>query len=194
MVIAAINLLALVCGDMVTRGYSESTACCGMMYHLKSMKYTLLFQLMKMLYATLYFCSEFCPEPSWVFHQSCRMLSQKPALSPRDFADKAGVRYAQRLCPIALCPYVLDYALGGAILSSSLTEWGGVSIKQVSSAQMTHDMVLRPGPLFMASHVSEGWLPWGTLLLLPPRLAFTSHQRPGRHTAEYTHRPGPDEF
>lgn len=59
-------------------------------------------------------------------------------------------------------------------------------IKQVSPAQMTHDMVLRPGPLFMASHVSEGWLPQGAPRLLP---AFASHPRPGRHTAEYPHRP-----
>lgn len=56
-------------------------------------------------------------------------------------------------------------------------------------AQITHDMVLRSGPLFMASHVSEGWLPWGTPRLLPSRQAFTSHPGPGRHTTECTHRP-----
>lgn len=91
-------------------------------------------------------------------------------------------------CPLGLRPYVSDYALGGAILGSSLKEGGG-RIKQVSSAQITHDMVLRPGPLFMASHVSEGWLPWGTPRLLPSSQAFTSHPGPGTHTAEYAQRP-----
>lgn len=51
---------------------------------------------------------------------------------------------------------------------------------------MTHDMALRPGPLFMASHVSEGLLPWGAPWLLPSKLAFSSHLRPGRHTTGYT--------
>lgn len=84
-----------------------------------------------------------------------------PALCPPGFADKAVVRYAEGLLPLGLHPYVSDYALGGAIHGSSLKEGGG-RIKQVSSTQITHDMVLRSGPLFMASHVSEGWLPWGT--------------------------------
>lgn len=38
----------------------------------------------------------------------------------RSFADKAGVWYAEVLLPLALCPYVLNYALGGAMLSSSV--------------------------------------------------------------------------
>ena len=51
------------------------------------------------------------------------MLSQRPsvsAYSPRCFADKAEVRYAEVRLPLALCPYVLYYALGGAMLSSSV--------------------------------------------------------------------------
>lgn len=79
--------------------------------------------------------------------------------------------------------------LGGAILGSSLKEGGG-QIKPVSSAQITHDMVLRLGPLFMSSNVSEGWLPWVSPQLLPSQPAFTRHSSPGRHTAEYTHHPG----
>lgn len=40
--------------------------------------------------------------------------------SSETFADKAVVRYAEVLLPLNLCPYVLYYALGGAILSSSV--------------------------------------------------------------------------
>lgn len=47
------------------------------------------------------------------------MVSAFPLTS---FADKAGVWYAEVLLPLALCPYVLSYALGGAILGSSLME------------------------------------------------------------------------
>lgn len=42
------------------------------------------------------------------------------AFPPRAFADKAGVWYAEVLQPLALCPYVLYYALGGAILGSKV--------------------------------------------------------------------------
>lgn len=42
------------------------------------------------------------------------------AFSPRCFADKAGVWYVEVLLPLGLCPYVLYYALGGAMLSSSV--------------------------------------------------------------------------
>ena len=73
-------------------------------------------------------------------------------------------------CPSPLCPYVLYYTLGGAILSRSVM--GGD--KAGLSAQMTHDMALRPGSLFMASHVSQGLLPWGALWLLPTKLAFST--------------------
>lgn len=64
--------------------------------------------------------------------------------------------------------------------SSAAHWWKG--IKQDSPAQMTHDMALRSGPLFMASHVSKGLLPWGASWLLPPKPAFSTHLRPGRHT------------
>lgn len=47
-----------------------------------------------------------------------------PALCPLGFADKAVVRYAEGLLPLGLRPYVSDYALGGAILGSSLKEGG----------------------------------------------------------------------
>lgn len=104
------------------------------------------------------------------------------AFPPRCFADKARLWYAEVLLPLALCSYVLYYALGGAMLSSS-GRWEG--IKQASPTQMTHDMALRPGPLFMASHVSEGSLPWGALQPLPTNFAqpaFSAHHRPQRHT------------
>lgn len=61
--------------------------------------------------------------------------------------------------------------------------WKG--IKQASLAQMTHDMVLRPGPLFMASHVSGGLLPWGAPQPLSANLAqpvLRANITPGRCT------------
>lgn len=61
--------------------------------------------------------------------------------------------------------------------------WKG--IKQASLAQMTHDMVLRPGPLFMASHVSRGLLPWGAPQPLSANLAqpvLRANITPGRCT------------
>lgn len=67
---------------------------------------------------------------------------------------------------------------------------GGGGIKQASPAQMTHDMALRPGPLFMASHVSAGSLPWGALQ--PLTCWFSSGWPPGlisglnSHTCTHT--------
>lgn len=55
--------------------------------------------------------------------------------------------------------------------------------------QMTHDMALRPRPLFMASHISEGLVPWGAPQPLPVNLAqpaFSAHLRPGRHKRIHT--------
>lgn len=78
------------------------------------------------------------------------------AFSPKNAADKASVWYAEVLLPLTLCPYVLYYAIGGAILSSA----GMGRDKAGLSPQMTHDTALRPGLLFMASHVSKGSLPW----------------------------------
>lgn len=90
------------------------------------------------------------------------MLSKKFPLAVsafllRTFADKAGIWYAEVLLPLALYPYGLYYAIGGAILSSSVM---GGDIAGLLP-QMMHDMVLRPGPLFMASHVSKGLLTRG---------------------------------
>ena len=62
---------------------------------------------------------------------------------------------------------------------SAARRWEG--IKQASPAQMTHDMALRPGPLFMASHVSKGLPPWGAPQPLPANLAqpsFSIHHTP----------------
>lgn len=52
---------------------------------------------------------------------------------------------------------------------------------------MTHDMALRPRPLFMASHVSDDLLPWGaphpTNL---PQPSIGACAIPGSHTNENT--------
>lgn len=40
--------------------------------------------------------------------------------SPRSASDTASVWYAEVLLPLTLCPYVLYYAIGGAILSSTV--------------------------------------------------------------------------
>lgn len=104
-----------------------------------------------------------------------------PALSPGGFADKAGVRYAGGgLLPLALAPICFGLRprrCHPQQLIDGRWEGGRWGIKQVSLPQMTHDMVLRPGPLFMASHVSKGWLPWGAKRLSPSGPAFS---RPSR--------------
>lgn len=79
--------------------------------------------------------------------------------SPRSTADTASVWYAEVLLPLTLCPYVLYYAIGGAILSSAVMGRDKADL----SPQTTHDTALRPGFLFMASHVSKGLLPWEAL-------------------------------
>lgn len=108
----------------------------------------------------------------------CTILSQRPsgsAYSLRFFADKAEVWYSEMLLPLALCPCVLYYTLGGAMLNSSVV--GGV--------QMTHDMALRPGPLFMASHVNKGLLPWVSHTAVTPLTkVFSTHIMPKRHEKE----------
>lgn len=56
-----------------------------------------------------------------------------------------------------------------------------------SSVQMTHDMALRPGPLFMASHVNEDLLPWVIPTTVTPLTEVsTAHIMPERHTKENT--------
>lgn len=102
-----------------------------------------------------------CSNLMAVFHGSgIREVSAAASVfSPRSAADKASVWYAEVVLPLTLCPYVLYYAIGGAILSSS----GMGRDKAGLSPQMTHDTALRPRLLFMASHVSKGSLPWGAL-------------------------------
>lgn len=52
----------------------------------------------------------------------------------RCFADRAGVWYAEELLPLALCSYVLYYALGGAMLSSSELGGDGVGLSDPNDA------------------------------------------------------------
>lgn len=87
-----------------------------------------------------------------VFYHSCiKEVSEAVSVfSLRRAADKASVWYAEMLLPLTLCPYVLYYAIGGAILSSTVMRRDKTGL----SPQMTHDTALCLGLLFMAFHVS----------------------------------------